>query len=64
MKHGYLYTVTNGKYQDKYLAIQVAYTNSFTLRRVRQPKTKIDAIRLPETIYITEFGANTTINLK
>lgn len=55
MKVGEIYSIALGKYSDKYLVTGDWY-GTFELRRVRLPKTKIDAIRLPERIAISYFG--------
>lgn len=63
MEVGTAYTITLGKYSDKYLCV-FDTLNGGTLRRVRLPKTKIDAIRLPEIIHITEFSKPLPKSLK
>lgn len=55
MNTGYVYTITLGKYSDKYLCT-FNDLGQMIFRRVRMPKNKIDAIRLPENIHITEFA--------
>jgi hypothetical protein len=55
MEVGTVYTITLGKYSDKYLCVFDTF-NGGSLRRVRTPKTKIDNVRLPENIHITEFS--------
>ncbi len=57
MEPGQLYTITLGKYSDKYL-VTANWNGAKELRRVRLPKTKIDAIRLPERISITYYGSS------
>lgn len=59
MNVGEIYLITLGYYSDKYLVTVDAYGTK-ELRRVRLPKTKIDAIRLPEKISITYLES--TIN--
>lgn len=51
MNVGEIYHITLGRYSDKYLVTGNFYGSS-ELRRVRTPKTKIDAVRLPERISI------------
>lgn len=52
-----IYTISLGKYSDQYLVTGVDnLNNARILRRVRTPKTKIDAVRLPEYISIWYFG--------
>jgi len=55
MTVGFVYTISMGKYSDKYICIMTDPLG-YVLKRVRLPKTKIDAIRLPETIYINIFS--------
>lgn len=47
-----IYSIKLGKYCDSYVAVYIT-PFSVSLRRVRLPKTKIDAVRLPEHITIT-----------
>jgi hypothetical protein len=55
MEVGEIYTITLGRYTDKYLVTAIGY-HARELHRVRTPKTKIDSLRLPETISIAYFG--------
>lgn len=55
-----IYTITLGKYSDKYLVTGKWYGGDIELRRVRMPQTKIDAVRLPERISIRYFGTPAT----
>jgi len=56
-----IYEIRLGNYQDKYMVTEVMLIKTdkpnATLRRVRRPKSKIDGVRLPETISITFFGS-------
>lgn len=52
-----LYTITLGKYSDKYMVTTATTIGMTQLRRIRTPKTKIDAVRLPEHISIVFFGS-------
>ncbi len=56
MQLGSVYTITLGKYSDQYLCISIGMV--YNLKRVRLPKSKIDGIRLPEYITITNFGTS------
>jgi len=55
MKVGLLYEITLGRYHDRYLCDKHDPVG-YRMRRVRTAKSKIDAIRLPETIYISYFA--------
>jgi hypothetical protein len=63
MKVGEIHTITLGKYGDKYKVVNVFIT-SVELVRIRMPKSKIDAIRLPARISITYFGTQLPIKNK
>lgn len=53
---GTIYQITLGtKHTDRYLCIYNGCGTS-QLRRIRMPKSKIDAVRLPEIIHITEYA--------
>ncbi len=56
-----LYEIRLGNYKDKYMVTHIFFMpngkHSADLRRVQRPKTKIDGVRLPETISITFFGS-------
>jgi len=57
MELGSIYTITLGKNADKYMCVGTSPSKeSARFKRVRLPKTKIDAVRLPEIITITLFG--------
>lgn len=56
MKVRHIYTVTLGTNSDKYVCIGNDNRGWAILRRVRKPTSKIDSLRLPETIHIKEFG--------
>lgn len=56
MRLGETYTLTIGKYSDKYMVTAESYNNSSVLRRMGKTKSKIDALRLPEVISIIYFG--------
>lgn len=60
MKCGELWNIKLGKYSDKYLVTFDSTTRQYQLRRVRLPKTKIDAVRLPEYIDISFVGTPLT----
>ena len=49
------YSIRLGNYCDKYIATDIT-PFGVLLRRVRLPKTKIDRVRLPESITITFEG--------
>lgn len=53
MKVGTVYTISVGHHSDKYLCVFVSPAG-VEYRRVRKNKSKIDGIRLPETIVIAE----------
>lgn len=50
-----IYSIRLGDYCDKYVATDIT-PFGVLLRRVRLPKTKIDRVRLPESITITFEG--------
>lgn len=52
---GEIYQITLGSHSDKYL-VTGNFNGVKELRRVQLPKTKIDAVRLPERISISYFG--------
>lgn len=62
MRRGEIYTIKLGKYSDKYLVMMNTPDEKsiIQLRRVMLPKTKIDAVRLPEIITISYFGTPIT----
>jgi len=55
MNVGFIYTITLGEHSDKYVCV-LKDPIGYKFKRVRLPLTKIDAVRLPENIYISEFG--------
>lgn len=55
MEVGKKYKITLGCHSDLYLCTFKSNYNELCLRRVRKPKSKIDAIRLPEIINIIEI---------
>lgn len=57
MEVGQAYIITLGKYRDKYLVTGNHY-GVFELRRVRLPKSKIDAVRLPERLSIQYYSSS------
>lgn len=63
-----IYEIRLGNYQDKYMVTHTYLVSNGKinagLRRVRKPKTKIDGVRLPETISITFFASPTTNPIK
>ena len=55
MKVGIVHTITLGQYTGQYIC--TVYTgSSYQLRRGIPPKSKIDAIRLPEYIIISQHN--------
>ena len=59
-----IYEIRLGNYKDKYM-VQHTYISqnrnqNVSLRRVSKPKSKIDGVRLPETISITFYGTPAT----
>lgn len=69
MKVGHIYTVTLGTYSGKYFCQATIkrgnkVVEGFELIRVRTPKTKIDAIRLPSRIHITYWGESSSSIIK
>ena len=59
MNVGEIYTITSGFYSDKYI-ITAKSGKTVVFTRVMMPKTKINAVRLPEHIHISYFGTNIT----
>ena len=60
MENGHLYEITLGTHSDKYMVVGHDNKGSAHLRRVRTPKSKIDAVRLPNIISITYLGSMAT----
>lgn len=57
MNIGEIWDITLGKHTDQYVVTFSSVTRQYKLRRLRVPKTKADAARLPEHIDISMFGA-------
>jgi hypothetical protein len=55
MQAGSIYKIQLGKYSDSYLCTSSSPIG-YNLKRVRTPKSKIDAVRLPEHISISHLG--------
>ena len=56
MQIGEIYSIRLGRHMDKYIVTSKIFSTVAELKRVQTPKSKIDGVRLPESMTIIFEG--------